>query len=215
MRPKPKHVVLLLSFIATVGIVSCRTNSTSPNLSASTNDIGDGGLLSGIPCGSPCFLDITPGITTEDQARELLQSKGVNKNCKNFDKVDQGGTRGFVCESFIIILRNDSDIVTSIGFQPTVPITVRDLIEKIGEPSAILVTAVGLTDRYPITMSAVLYFDTIHTNVVLEEQVTGEFNVQPTTPIVNIGYSDKESYELNSRYSVNWSGYGVYSQANP
>ena len=50
---------------------------------------------------------------------------------------------------------------------------------------------------------------------LLEEQVTGEFNVQPTTPIVNIGYSDEESFELNSRYSANWSGYGVYSQGNP
>ena len=34
--------------------------------------IGDGGLMSGIPCGPPCFLGIKPEVTSYDEVLGIL-----------------------------------------------------------------------------------------------------------------------------------------------
>ncbi|MBA3074003.1 MAG: hypothetical protein FP831_10430, partial [Anaerolineae bacterium] len=39
-------------------------------------NIDDGGLLSKNPCTPPCFWNITPGITTEESAINILETMG-------------------------------------------------------------------------------------------------------------------------------------------
>ncbi len=213
MRSRPR---IFLAFVCLALLISaCRGIPQSPT-STGNLDIGDGGLLSQVPCGPPCFYGITPGITTRVEAEQALQRYGLDRNCEYFDTTRDGGVRGLACDAVGIVLQADSDTISSIGYQPSLSITVGDVVARHGTPSVVAVAAVGLTDRYPIITGATLYYDSIHAELGLAEQnIGGNFNVQPTTPVVGINYEDQDSYDRGRSYSAAWRGYGTYPQWNP
>jgi hypothetical protein len=174
---------------------------------------GDGGLLSSNnTCTAPCFWGIFPGISNEADVLRVLQAKAVLSSCTPFNYEGQGGVRGISCSiGPVINYKQGVDIVATIGIQPSLIITVGEVIKVRGNPSAVLVTG---TDTPPEEkqMSMMLYFDQIFTVLLLNDQKGSVFDIQPTSSISNIVYDDPASYKSARRYSSAWKGYGKYSQ---
>jgi hypothetical protein len=95
------------------------------------------------PCSPPCWQDITPGITTESQAIEILNQNKITKKepfqesllpylifdksiCQKF--LDQGG----VC------FDENKEIIQGIGIVPIENLSIEQLISLYGDPSHVL-----------------------------------------------------------------------------
>lgn len=178
-------------------------------------DLQDGGFLSDKPCAPPCFLNITPGITTEDEARETLRSIGLLEMCKTFNNESESGGRGIICTPDLVIsFQEGADVVESVGFKPVSSIAMKDVITKYGDPSAVLVTLKSLPEEDQRTVM-MLYYDELKVTLVLTEQKSGIYDVSADLQVVNIGYFDELSYKMTRGYSSDWVGYGSYELNNP
>jgi hypothetical protein len=203
-----KHGIFILVTIMFILLLSS-CSSTDDQKAKGAENIGDGGFITGQPCGPPCFWGIYPGLTTEAQVLELLQSKGIESKCEQFDRTQEGGRRGITCLDSVLIVFNEN-IVEDIGFSSSEKITVEEVIKHFGEPSHILV-AITSTPEYPET-TMMLFFDEIRTSLVLPERRGTRYRVATTTEIVNIGYSDDTSYQATSSSLPGWDGYGEYGK---
>jgi hypothetical protein len=203
-----KHGIFILVTIMFILLLSS-CSSTDDQKAKGAENIGDGGFITGQPCGPPCFWGIYPGLTTEAQVLELLQSKGIESKCEQFDRTQEGGRRGITCLDSVLIVFNEN-IVEDIGFSSSEKITVEEVIKHFGEPSHILV-AITSTPEYPET-TMMLFFDEIRTSLVLPERRGTRYRVATTTEIVNIGYSDDASYQATSSSLPGWDGYGEYGK---
>jgi hypothetical protein len=198
---------ILTTIIIVVFITGC--NQADDKKSEEKENIGDGGVLTGEPCGPPCFWGIYPGLTTEAQVLEVLQKKRIESDCKLFDRTQEGGRRGITCLDTILIIFTEN-VVEDIGFSTSEQILVEEVIKHYGEPDHILV-AITSTPEYPET-TMTLFFDDIQTSLVLPEQKGISYQVTTTTEVVNIGYSDEKSYKTTSSSLPGWDGYGVYGK---
>lgn len=212
------YMILTISLIIALSQAGClsMTNSQNTNLTPTKiPDIGDGGFLSDKPCGPPCFFEIIPGTTSKEQAITLLQSHELYLVCQEYDTRAEGGTRGINCGSVDVGLQKDLDIVESIAFQPSQTITVNQVFAKYGKPSAIGVATLGsIEPDEPVTIMLLLY-DTLGVSLSLVKQNSAVFDVEPTTLIENIGYSDQNAYNIGRQYSQKWNGFGTYQESNP
>ncbi|MCX6083243.1 MAG: hypothetical protein NTW32_27260 [Chloroflexi bacterium] len=204
-------LLIIICILFSTHLSACSTTISSPT--PSTN-IGDGGFLSGNPCSAPCFHNITPGVTTEKQALEILSLELDIKNCDRWEKNNNGVNRGISCSN-IGITFDDSNLVNVVSFRPTQIITIGEVIKKYGNPDAILVTSINPSNKQIGTVNMMVYYDSLNLNISLADQNSGEFELKPTTLIGNIGYSDQNSYKLKRRYFQKWNGYGLYKQFNP
>src|SRR5437762_11446844 len=83
-------------------------------------DINDGGLISGDPCGPPCFWKIIPGVTTEDEVTRIFQARDLLQRCENIRNERETGVRGIVCFNKVnISFRPGTNIVEGVGFEPS------------------------------------------------------------------------------------------------
>lgn len=202
-----KNIRLLLLFSGVISVLlsSCKFQ----NLETSTK-VGDGGLLSGEPCSPPCFWNIVPGHTTQDQCVKILQEKGVFQDCTVFDNTKESGSRGIVCDPILIVtFKENADIVSGIGFGVTQEIPIENVIEKYGNPNSVLVTTVSFPEENPRT-AMMLYYDTLNMTIDLPEQESDNYDLRKNILIENVGYSDDHSYKLIKAYSTSWSGFGYY-----
>ena len=188
--------------------------SSSAPITANTFDIQDGGLLSGIPCGSPCFWNITPGVTTLNQTIEILKNMGIYESCTRFDYTAESGRRGLQCSSVTVFLREKADIVSGIGFSPSYDIMLDEIINKYGAPDSVWVTPLGLPESEPKT-SMMIYYDHWLMDIRLAEADAATYRLEPSTKVTNIGYHDENSYKAVKRYYTNWKGYGIYDIQMP
>jgi hypothetical protein len=109
-----------------------------------TLDVGDGGFLSGEPCGPPCFWGIVPGQTMEAEVMEILQERGVFKVCRAHDREAEGGIRGIICPQFAVGFRRGGNVVDDVVLWPSTPITAEEIIAKYGEPEFVKVGGLGI-----------------------------------------------------------------------
>ena len=211
------HTIILCCMLVPIMLTSCdrQVLHETPDITIDIPEIGDGGFLSQEPCGPPCFWNIVPNITTKDEAIEVLKSKGLFERCEFIDNTAYAGTRGIVCRPIVLVeLRDDTDIVSGIGFRPSEAITVEDMIEKYGEPDAVLVSTIGIPEgQYQIGMN--LYYDKFYGDIRLNEQDGGTFTLTPSTIIVNIGYADEAWYSEVRNRLQQWKGYGEYKYQSP
>ena len=121
------YIRLIALSILMVGLSSCISDTTS-----AFGDIGDGGLLSDLPCGPPCFQKIYPGITTEQSVQKTLQD--FSQPCRD---IDFPGTTFKVidCQGVSISFRDS--IVDDVSFYPSAIITVQEVIDKYGAPEGV------------------------------------------------------------------------------
>jgi hypothetical protein len=97
--------------------------------------IGDGGLISGQPCASPCFFGIHIGETRFDQVIPILKTNGIYP-CR------QVSERNIFCTTSntanVVVAMNESTfLVDGISYNPSVSILVGDVIIKYGEPNSV------------------------------------------------------------------------------
>jgi len=175
-----------------------------------TLDIGDGGFLSGEPCGPPCFWGIVPEQTTETEVAEILQRKGIFEICEAFDMEAQGGTRGIICPRLVVGFKREGNIVDDIVFRPSIPITAEEVIAKYGEPEFVEIGGLGVhVIRFKLTMA----YPSLSTRIGFPEQDELPYVLKPATPVTGIIYdtdfSRPEHYEGNRRWQE-WHGYGEY-----
>jgi hypothetical protein len=175
-----------------------------------TLDVGDGGFLSGEPCGPPCFWGIVPGQTTETEVIEILREKGAFEVCEAFDREAQGGTRGIICPRFAVGFKRESNVIDDIVFRPSIAITAEEIITKYGEPELVEVGGLGVhVIRFELTMA----YPSLSTWIGFPQQDELPYVLKPTTPVTGIVYDTdfgKSSYyEGNPRWQK-WHGYGEY-----
>ena len=210
-----RYIVVFIAFLA---LSSC--------LNQSKIHIGDGGLLSpGQSCAAPCFLGITPGVTQESQAWEILRSQGIDQSCKNWDNISESGTRGIQCEFSggglkrslgVISLGLDpkSDIIRFVGFTPSEAITIQDVIQKYGSPNWIAVWDGGTPEH--ISIDITVFYDNISTRLDLPQQDGSIYDLQPNAMIYSVSYLSSQAYkdyvELIKDNLQTWKDYGSYQQ---
>jgi len=170
-------------------------------------NIDDGGLLSKNPCTPPCFWNITPGITTEESAINILETMGDVSKCYHWDKVKNGTEKGIGCKN-INIYFDDNAIVSTITFTLSQEITVSEIIQNYGEPEAVIALPQDMDVESPYNMT--LLFLSKNMIIGLPEQDTNYFDLEQTTLIHGASYYFKNVYEENDIFNQPWKGYGKY-----
>jgi hypothetical protein len=192
------------------------------NTKNSQVSIGDGGFLTGEPCGPPCFLGIVPGVTKETDAIQILKEKGLYQNCNYVNNESESGLRGFDCSNFLVSMSffRGTDIIGSIGFNSPQQLMVEMVIKKYGEPDSVLVFSNWFNWEPEPTTSMSLVYGNLKANIGLGEQKGNKFTILSTTPVEWVNYSDPTFPTIAENESWNkllsaWHGYGEYVDEKP
>jgi len=176
-------------------------------------DIGDGGLLSGLPCPSPCAFGVRIGETQFDQVIPLLEKNGVS-HCQTEQSISWvlvycGEAR------FNVQADAHTNIVNGIWFYPNVAISLGEIIKKYGDPNFFVVRSEGTLESPPITAQMYLYWDSVRMGVGLRRLDGKVYIVEKTTDVEGVGFLDEAIYpgsfqiEFGEFYKL-WTGYGAY-----
>jgi hypothetical protein len=218
METKPLATILL--------ILTAFLNSCGPS---SQSIIGDGGLLTpDIFCGPPCLWNITPGITHESQARNILAAHRVAQACKNEDYTAAAGWRDITCAlpgnsakqpaaSLTLFFKKGSDIITELNFEPTSVIELRDILQRHGKPTCVEVFHIA--PNFPST-DVSLWYESILTDIYLGHTSASVADLRPDTPIVGVTFQSRQGYrgivdcitdpQFPQITLEPWMGYGQY-----
>ena len=172
-------------------------------------NIGDGGVLSGVPCSAPCVFGIRTGETPFDQVMPTLEKNGIARSkCLEEPSVSW---YLFTCGAGRLNVQVDTqtNVVVAVWLLPNDPISFGEMIEKYGEPNY-----VTLDRETPGTIHPRFYWNSIRMSVLLPE-VSGEtYDVEKRTAVEGIQFSDENLYRISdketSSYYKPWKGYGTY-----
>ncbi|HEX6033077.1 MAG TPA: hypothetical protein VFY83_01540 [Anaerolineales bacterium] len=175
-------------------------------------DIGDGGLLSGLPCSSPCTFGIRIGETQLDQVIPVLEKNGVSRCWTepnlSWSLISCGGNR------LNVQVTMETSLVSAIWFDPSVLIALGDMIEKYGEPDYVTVDQEATRQ-----LQLRLYWNSIRMSVLLPEMSGETYDVEKITEIEAIQFSDENLYRTSEKqtepYYQPWNGYGMYQPTEP
>jgi hypothetical protein len=175
-------------------------------------NIGDGGLLSSQPCSSPCAFGIRIGETQLDQVIPVLENNGVSRCWTepnlSWSLISCGGNR------FHVQVDMHTSLVNAIGFDPSVPIALGDVIEKYGEPNYVTVDQDATRN-----LQLRLYWNSIRMLVAVPEILGETYDVKNTTEVEGISFSDENLYRISDKetnpYYQPWNGYGTYQPTEP
>jgi hypothetical protein len=208
-----KYIFLFPIVLILVCLTSCSISTVNwPGQQTPTILIGDGGLISQIPCGPPCFLGIVPGITSNDEALVKFNSRAAPAKCEEYDysKRPGGGLRGVSC-GFGGFIFGEDGYVSSIGFTPN-GITLKQVIEKYGSPDSIKVGLITRPEDAPI-MAMILRYDELQAVINLPSQAGAEYTLSEDVPIEYVRYIEKAEYAIISENAGGepWRGYTSYN----
>ena len=214
-----KIVVSILSLILLVSCAAPATEisppvpvleSPQPTPFPEMADIGDGGLLSGLPCAAPCVYGIRIGETALDQVIPTLEQNGLSP-CYREDNLSWiGMTCGY---SVVVQVDSRTRVVNATGFYPSVPISLGEIIEKYGEPDYVFLLADGTTEAPTSRIS--LYWDSLRMTVEMPEIDSNMYALAGTTTAEMVLFVDEAQYTDSNEisfgeYYKRWNGYGVY-----
>jgi hypothetical protein len=173
-------------------------------------NIGDGGILSGVPCSAPCAFGIRAGETQFDQVMPALAKNGIaSSNCLTEPNVSWFL---FNCGAgrFNVQVATQTNIVNAVWFFPNAPISLGEIIEKYGEPNYVTIDQ-GDT---PATIHPRFYWNSIRMLVALPEISGKTYAVEKTTAVEGINFFDENLYRISEKetdpYFKPWDGFGVY-----
>jgi len=211
-RPMPPRKAELFLFLFAAAAIACGLSGTQLH---PTSPIDDAGLLGTPSCIPPCFLGITPGATSEQQALGILEQEDIAARCESFDMEGEGGLRGLICgDNLVVSFGRFTDIVDVIGYYPSGPPALAEVITTYGEPSWVRVQQDGIPEV--IRSVAMLFFDGLNTRLTLPTIDGGSYHIGPSAPVENIVYFSTATYQQMTDTSVvSWNGYGDYSQLSP
>lgn len=172
-------------------------------------NIGDGGVLSGVPCSAPCVFGIRTGETPFDQVLPTLEKNGIARSkCLEEPSVSW---YLFTCGAGRLNVQVDTqtNIVVAVWLLPNDSISLGEMIEKYGEPNY-----VTLDQETPGAIHPRFYWNSIRMLVVLPEIPGNTYDVEKTTAVEIIRFSDENLYRISEKatnsYSKPWKGYGIY-----
>lgn len=211
--------VIIISLLLLNALTACGLSKTAPSQSTDfpqeptqiiatktqAIDIGDGGLISGQPCASPCFFGIRIGETQLNQVIPILKDNGISP-CTYFNK------RIIVCGGQVNIGADSSTfIVNGVMFDPSISISVGEIVESYGNPSSAIVEVDNTGTPESPKLLAFLLWDSIKMMIELPElPLMGEsiYVIKNTTEVRFIHFLDDASYSYG--YPQPWKGYGEY-----
>jgi len=174
-------------------------------------DIGDGGLLSHLPCASPCAFGIQAGETRLEQVLPILKENGISK-CQTETSVSWilvscGMSR------FNVQADSQTKIVNGIWFHPNTPVPLGEIIAEYGDPDFISLAFEKYLEHPTIQLN--LYWDSIRMLVSLPKTVGKIYRVNKDTKIEGVDFSDENLYQSSSQVDFGsfyrmWNGFGVY-----
>ena len=183
------------------------TSTISPALLNDFNlpDNWDGGIISGQPCFAPCFAGIVPGITTEDEVLKIIEQESTRiQHC--YTEYTYHDDKKFDCDGLLILIRNDTKIVTSVGFAIIKKVSFSELIDKYGEPTAIHIYPDGIPEA-PMNYVIVFFKKNIRADLGQQKGFTAEVNGELFADMFI--YCAEENCNLDS-FIQPWKGYGTY-----
>jgi len=164
-------------------------------------------LFNETTCDAPCILGITPGLTSEADAREIIGKNTSLTNCEEHDRTSQGGGRWVECKTLRVIF--DDNVVGWVSFSQS-GLTVEQVIQKYGIPDALMVDIATLPEE-PTRSDMSLRYDKIRLHVDLAEVDGGNYEVKPTTLVTAITFFSEHRFEVVSKVIQDlWVGYGIY-----
>lgn len=166
--------------------------------------IGDGGVITGRPCASPCFFGILVGQTPIEKVISTLEENGLSPCIQN-EKMT------ILCGDNFIGADPETHLVNGIGYYPDSSIYVEEIILEHGAPDSIQVIPTGIPEAPKIVV--LLLFDTLKMRIILPEIDGREYSVTSSTKIELVNYFDDTIYaEINGDlFSQSWKGYTTYT----
>ena len=184
--------------------------SPQPTAFPEMSDIGDGGLLSGLPCAAPCVYGIRIGETLLDQVIPELEQAGLSA-CQTEESASWIAiTCGY---SVVVQVDKASSIVVATGFYPNVPISLAEIIEKYGEPDFVSLQAEGPAEVPTSRMS--LFWDELKMTIEMPQVNSHIYPLEGTTTAEIVIFLDEAQYIDSNKISFGeyykmWNGYGDY-----
>jgi hypothetical protein len=214
-----KIAITVLLFILLTSCAAPETeNSTSvpvlespqPTSPPERADIGDGGLLSDLPCAAPCVYGIQIGETPLDRVIPILEQNGLSQCLTEESASWIGITCGY---SVVVQVDRANSIVNATGFYPSVPISLGQIIEKYGEPNFVSLQADGPTEAPTSRMS--LFWDALKMTVEMPEIDSHIYTLEEPTTVEMVLFLDEVLFIDSSQisfgdYYKQWNGYSAY-----
>jgi hypothetical protein len=173
-------------------------------------NIGDGGILSGVPCSAPCVFGIRAGETQSDQVMPTLEKNGISSSVC----LTEPNVSWFLFDCGVgrlnVQVDTQTKIVNAVWFRPNDSISLGEIIEKYGEPNYVTIDQEG----EPGTIHPRFYWNSIKMLVTLPEISGKTYDIQKTTKVEGIEFSDENLYRTSDKesdpYYKPWDGYGIY-----
>ena len=172
-------------------------------------NIDDGGVLSGVPCAAPCVFGIQAGETQFDQVMPTFEKNGIaSSKCLTEPNLSWFL---FTCGAGRLNVQVDrqTNIVNAVWLLPNDSISMDEIIAKYGEPNY-----VTLDRETPGSIHPRFYWNSLRMSVLLAEIPGATYDVEKTTDVEGISFSDENLYRLSDKetesYYKPWRGYGRY-----
>ncbi|MEA5077481.1 MAG: hypothetical protein VB013_02810 [Anaerolineaceae bacterium] len=205
-------IKMLLFLIFLITLTGCKKTDEAP-----INIFLDGGFLSKIPCGPPCFFQITPGVTSQNDTMKIVQkSPDLFKECVYSDKYSSKNESWISCAFFNLSFQDQ--MVKSLDYYPSSEITSQQLIDSYGLPDSISVRSTSLLPDEPFKVVMQFCYDQINTTLLFTEQEGTTYKIDSKTPVQLIVYDDIDSYDPlcgSKKKTLKWVGYGEYVLIQP
>ena len=184
--------------------------SPQPTAFPERADIGDGGLLSGLPCAAPCVYGIQIGETPLDQVIPRLEQNGLSECHREESASWIGITCGY---SVVVQVDRATSVVNATGFYPSVPISLGEIIEKYGEPDFVSFRVEDSPDGPASRIN--LFWDRIKMIVEIPQIEGHMYGLEGTTTAEMVNFLDDAQYFDSSElefgeFYQRWNGYGTY-----
>jgi hypothetical protein len=205
--------ILLLIFLAacaTPGTEVTALESPPPPPLPERAEIGDGGLLSSLPCAAPCVYGIHIGETPLEQVIPILEQNGLSE-CQ---REESASWIGITCGYRVVVqVDRATSLVNATGLYPSASVSLGDIIEKYGEPDYVFLQAEGTTGAPTSRIS--LHWDSLRMTVEMPQINTHIYALETTTLVEMVIFLDEaqsiDSSEISfGDYYKPWNGYGSY-----
>ena len=173
-------------------------------------NIGDGGIISGVPCSAPCVFGIRAGETQFDQVMPTLEKNGIASSVC----LTEPNVSWFLFNCGVgrlnVQVDTQTQIVNAVWFHPNDSISLGEIIEKYGEPNDVTVDQEGA----PGTIHPRFYWNLIRMLVSLPETSGKTYDIEKITVVEGIDFLDENLYRApdkeTDQYYKPWDGYGIY-----
>jgi len=179
--------------------------------------VHDVGILSDLPCPAPCWQGLTPGASTLEDAREVLDGLGGSL-VGGYSEQQLHGETVLIqwhfreCQYCAVNgISLDNGVVSTISMFVPYNVPVADLLAGYGEPEGIVAFEDGLPEHRYVAVS--MFYGQRGLTFVLELP-TDRPMLDPTSRVMHASYS--EPYTLSSKQEAlgdeqaltPWPGYG-------